>query len=202
MTDKNVLENNKKIRLTGIALLYFLGVLTGVVIYIFPINGYSEYFCAVTENFILCRLSKDFTEIMISSFCEPFILLLVCFLLGLSAIAHPVEYLVIVFHGLGIGVTLAEIYDNFNADEIVIAILMIIPGTVITAFAVIIAVREALNMSSDICSASFGRNGTGVKIDFRLYFTKFVILCAMIVAGALVESLFIFFLADLWCFKK
>lgn len=196
MADRNSTSN--KNRLTGIILLYFMGILTGTVLYCMPPEGQAERFEAIAENFISGRFDKEFAEILINSFCEPFVMLLLCFLLGLSTVAQPVEYLVPVFHALGTGVTLAGIYDMYGIKGIVMSAVMIIPGTVISAFAVIIAVREALNMSSDIYSASIGKSPVTAKIDFRLYFTKYVILCAMVVVAAFAESILIFFLSDLW----
>lgn len=191
------MANNKK-RLNGIVLLYFLGIITGAILYCFPPDGQDGRFGAFAEKFISGRFNKEFAEIMINSFCEPFAMLLICFLLGLSAVAHPAEYLVPVFHALGTGITLAGIYDMYGIKGIGMAAAMIIPGTIVSAFAVIIAVREALNMSTDIYSASFGKTSADAKINFRLYFTKYVILCAMVVAAAVAESILILLFADLW----
>lgn len=170
----------------------------GAVLYCFPPDGQAERLEIFAESFVSGRFDKKFAEIMINSFCEPFVMLLICFLLGLSAIAHPAEYLVPVFHALGTGIAFAGIYDLYGVDGIVMSAVMLIPGTVISAFAVIIAVREALNMSTDVYSASFGIMSAAAKINFRLYFAKFVILCAMLVVAALTESIFICLFADLW----
>ncbi len=191
-------DKNNKNRLTGIVLLYFLGVLTGAVLYCVPPDGQAGRFEAIAENYISGRLNKEFAEIMINSFCEPFVILLICFFLGLSAVAHPIEYAVPVFHGFGTGVSLAGIYDMYGIKGVGMSAVMIIPGTIISSFAVIIAVREALNMSTDICAVSITKNPVPAKIDFRLYFIKYVILCAMVVVAALAESAAVFFLADLW----
>ena len=197
MAEKNISETNKN-RLTGIFILYFLGVLSGVILYVFPPGGYAVQFETVAEDYMSGRLNKEFAEILVNSFCEPFVMLLVCFVLGMSAIAHPAEYIVPVFHGFGTGITLAGVYNLYGIKGIGITALMIIPGKVFSAFAVMIAVREALNMSSDIYYASFRRNGSETRIDFKLYFTKYVILCAMVVPAAFAESILIFFFADLW----
>ncbi|MBQ5319413.1 MAG: hypothetical protein J6K17_09985 [Oscillospiraceae bacterium] len=196
MSDKNNIHN--KSRLSGIILLYFAGIAAGAVLYCFPPDGQAERFGTIAENFVSGRFDKQFAEILVNSFCEPFVMLLICFLMGLSAIAHPVEYLVPVFHALGTGITLAGLYDVYGITGIGMSAVMIIPGTVISAFAVIIAVREALNMSSDVYSASFGKVSAAAKINFRLYFTKFVILCAMVVAAAFAESVLISLFAGLW----
>ena len=196
MADKNTIRN--KNRLSGIVLLYFMGVIMGAILYCFPPDRQAEFFETSAENFISGRIDKSFAEILINSFCEPFVMILICFLLGLSAIAHPAEYLVPVFHALGTGITFAGIYDLYGVNGIIMSALMLIPGTVISAFAVIIAVRESLNMSTDVYSASFGKFSGVSKINFRLYFTKFVILCAMVVIAAFVESVLIYFFADMW----
>ena len=194
MSDKNNVRN--KDRLTGIVLLYFAGVIAGACLYCFP-NGQADGFGVFAESFVSGRFDKRFAEILVNAFCEPFVMLLICFLLGLSAIAHPAEYLVPVFHAMGTGIAFAGIYDLYGIKGIVMSAVMLIPGTVISAFAIIIAVREALNMSSDVFSAAFGKS-TAVQINLRLYFTKFVILCAMVVIAALAESTLIFLFADLW----
>lgn len=198
MADKNSVRN--KSRLSVIVLLYFIGVISGVILYCFPPDGQADSFGIFAQNFVSGRFDKKFAEILVNSFCEPFVMLLICFLLGLSAISHPAEYLVPVFHALGTGITFAGIYDKYGVNGVVMSAVMLIPGTVISAFAVIIAVREALNMSTDVYSASFGRVSTTAKINFRLYFTKFVILCAIVVIAAFVESILIYLLADLWNF--
>lgn len=195
MTDKKICKNNK---LTGIATLYFLGVLAGTALYVFTPLEHAELFKPAVENFISGRFNKEFSEILINSFCEPFLMLAVCFLLGLSAVAQPAEYLVPIFHGFGTGITLAGIYDMYSIDGIGMCAVMVIPGTIISAFAVIIAVREALNMSSEICLSSFVKNNVGAKIDFKLYFTKYVILCIIVAIGAFAESAFVFLFVDFW----
>lgn len=195
MTDKKICKNNK---LTGIAALYFLGVFVGTVLYSFTPLEHAELFKPAVDNFISGRFNKEFSEILINSFCEPFLMLAICFLLGLSAVAQPAEYLIPVFHGFGTGITLTGIYDVYSADGIGMCAVMIIPGTIISAFAVIIAAREALNMSSEICLSSFGKNIIGAKIDFKLYFTKYVILCVIAAIGAFAESAFVFLFADFW----
>lgn len=196
MADKNSVRN--KNRLSGIVLLYFVGIVAGAILYCFPPDGQAERLETFAESFISGRFDRRFAEILVNSFSEPFAMLLICFLLGLSAVAHPAEYLVPVFHALGTGITFAGIYDLYGVEGVVMSAAMLIPGTVISAFAVIIAVREALNMSSDVYSASFGKISAAAKINFRLYFTKFVILCAMVVFSAFVESILIYLFADLW----
>ena len=196
MSDRNTTQNQK--RLILIILLYFTGVIAGAVLFCFPPDGQAGRFDAIADSFISGRYDKNFAEILVNAFCEPFVMLLICFFLGFSAVAHPAEYIVPVFHALGTGITLAGIYDMYGVNGIGMSAVMIIPGTVISAFAVIIAVRESLNMSTDVYSAVFGKNPVSVRINFRLYFTKYMILCVMIVFAALAESVAVILFSDIW----
>ena len=73
MSDRNTTRN--KNRLIGIVLLYFAGIAAGVFLYCFPPDGQSERFSIFAESFISGRLDKQFAEILVNSFCEPFVML-------------------------------------------------------------------------------------------------------------------------------
>ena len=198
MTDNHISPKRRNNSLTGLAILYFTGVLAGTVMYCAMNSERVEILDNITGNFISVRLGQSFSEMLISSFSGSFILLLICFLLGFSAIAQPAELLVPVFQGLGAGVSIAGMYSSYGLSGIGISAVLVVPNAVISAFAVIIAVREAINLSSEIYYCAFGREQSAESLDFRLYFTKFVILCAMLTAASLAESLVTFLFEDFW----
>lgn len=186
MTDNYT--RNQGSGLKGITLLFLAGVFAGSFLYSFSDSEKMGLLRSTAENLVTGRLDRSFAENVINSFSGPFILLFICFLLGLCAVAQPVEFLIPFFHGFGAGLSVAGIYDSYGTNGIGVAALLVVPGAVISAFALIVAVREAVNMSCDICRISFGKHGSGGNIDFRLYFIKFVILCAIITAASLVEG--------------
>lgn len=199
MADNNIIKpNNKNNSLTMLAVLYFAGVLTGTILYCIPNGERLQIFDGITGNLISNRLEQSFGETLVSSFSGSFVLLLICFLLGFSAIAQPVELLVPVFQGLGAGVSVAGMYGNFGFAGIGISAVLVVPGAVISAFAIIIAAREAVNLSSSVCSSVWGKESSCNSIDLKLYFTKFVILCVILVAASLVESFITFLGTDFW----
>ncbi|MDE6599467.1 MAG: hypothetical protein K2K34_05240, partial [Oscillospiraceae bacterium] len=122
-----------------------------------------------------------------------------CFWLGFSAAAQPIELIVPVFRGLGAGVSLSGMYGSFGAAGIGMSAVLIIPGAVLSAFALIIAAREALELSGKIFTQVFGRNtAAGGTIDFRLYITKFAILFVILTVSSLADSLATFIFAGFW----
>lgn len=198
MTDKHIAPKRKTDgRLTLLTGLYFAGVFLGVILY-GTLDGESlDALNDITGSFVNGRLNHTFWETLANSFSGAFILLVLCFWLGFSAAAQPVELLVPAFRGLGAGVSLSGMYASFGLAGVGLSAVLIVPGAVLSAFALIIAAREALELSGNIFSAVFGGAG-GEVLDFRLYITKFVILCAILAVSAAADSLATFLFAGFW----
>ncbi len=199
MTDKHMVPKKKTDgRLTLLTGLYFAGVFIGVILYSMLEGEALSALNDVTGSFVIGRLNHTFWETLVNSFSGAFLLLLLCFWLGFSAAAQPVELLVPAFRGLGAGVSLSGMYGSFGLKGVGMSAVLIIPGAVLSAFAIIIAAREALELSGNVFSSAFGRGAGGEPIDFRLYFTKFVILCSILVVSSLADSLATFLFAGFW----
>ncbi len=199
MTDKHTAMKKKTDgRLTMLTGLYFAGVFLGTVLYSTLEGEALSALNDITGSFVNSRLNRTFWETLVNSFSGGFILLLACFWLGFSSAAQPIELLVPAFRGLGAGVSLSGMYGSFGIKGLGMSAVLIIPGAVLSAFAVIIAAREALELSGRVFMSAFGRGMGGEPIDFRLYFTKFVILCAILTASSLADSLATFLFAGFW----
>ncbi|MGN0675818.1 MAG: hypothetical protein ACI4KG_08690 [Oscillospiraceae bacterium] len=201
MTDNHISNHYKgksDVRLTVLTVLYFAGVLLGTALYCMLDGERLEILNGITGNLVYGRLNHTFWETLVNSFSGAFMLLLLCFWMGFSAAAQPIEVLVPIFRGMGAGVAVSGIYYSYGASGIGIAAVLIIPGAVISAFAVIIAAREALDLSGNVYLSAFGKNTSGGQIDFRLYFTKFVILCVILAASSFADSVLTFLFAGFW----
>ena len=203
MTDNHIVQKKRSDgRLTLLTALYFAGVFLGVILYGALSGERLDALNDITGSFVYGRLNHTFWETLVNSFSGAFLLLTACFWLGFSAAAQPIELLVPVFRGLGAGVSLSGMYGSFGAAGIGMSAVLIIPGAVLSAFALIIAAREALELSGKIFSSVFGRNaasgGIGGTIDFRLYITKFAILFVILTVSSLADSLATFIFAGFW----
>ncbi len=199
MTDKHIVPKKKTDgRLTLLTGLYFAGVFLGVILY-GTLDGESlAALNDITGSFVNGRLNHTFWETLVNSFSGAFLLLLLSFWLGFSAAAQPIELLIPAFRGLGAGVSLSGMYGSFGLKGVGMSAVLIIPGAVLSAFALIIAAREALELSGNIFTSVFGGRVSGETLDFRLYFTKFVILCAILALSAVADSLATFLFAGFW----
>lgn len=202
MTDNHISQIGQKKktdgRLTLLTALYFAGVFLGVILYGTLDGERLGALNDITGSFVYGRLNHTFWETLVNSFSGAFLVLTACFWLGFSAAAQPIELLVPVFRGLGAGVSLAGMYGSFGLAGVGMSAVLIIPGAVLSAFALIIAAREALEMSGKMFSSVFGRTASGEAIDFRLYVTKFVILFIILTVSSLADSLATFIFAGFW----
>lgn len=199
MTDERIIPKKRSDgRLTLLAALYFAGVFLGVILYGTLGGEHLATLNDITGSFVYGRLNHTFWETLVNSFLGAFLLLTACFWLGFSAAAQPIELLVPAFRGLGAGVSLAGMYGSFGLAGVGMSAVLIIPGAVLSAFALIIAAREALELSGRVFSAVFGRSSSGESIDLRLYITKFAILFIILTAASLADSLATFIFAGFW----
>lgn len=200
MTDGNITpqRRRKDIMLPLLAALYFFGVLMGTVMYCTLESDKISVLDSLAGSFVDGRLRNTFWETLVNSFSGAFILLLICFVLGFCAIAQPAELLVPLFRGLGAGASMAGLYSGYGLSGIGAAAVLIVPNAVATAFVMIIAAREAFRFSTGLYSAAFSKKRSDEPVDIRLYFTKFVVLCTVLVISSLADSLITFASASFW----
>lgn len=171
--------------LTGAAIL---GVLMGVISYCFMDEDFLKQMALAQENFIEMRKQQDFIHILIKSFTSSTIFLGSAFILGFSAVAQPVEVLIPVIKGLGLGVTMAQVYTQNGRDGMLTCLLIILPCAVISMYALLMGVREAIGLSnilmSDILSV---KQNNGLLPTVKLYAVKFLVLEAVVAVSAAVD---------------
>ena len=198
MTENKIPQRRRGDRLlTLLAGLYFLGVVLGSILYCTLDRERAGIFDDIMGNFISGRLNNAFWETLVNSFSGGFILLVICFGMGFCVISQPAEFFVPLFRGLGVGTSIAGMYSIYGAAGAGASALLIVPGAVLSAFVLIMAAREAVRFSSALYGMTFGKGGRE-RPDVKLYFTKFVILCAALAFSAFAESLLTFVFAGLW----
>lgn len=168
--------------------ILFAGVLAGALLYC---NAHELYYSKLevnTVSFIKKSFEYSFLQLAVNSFAGTFFLVLACFLLGFGSVFQPVELIVPFFKGLGLGVSLADIYYSLGFNGVVLSLILIIPNAVISSFSLIIACRESVRMSNSIKKILFGKSLDYNNVDFRLYITKFIIVTVIIGGSSLLDG--------------
>ena len=166
------------------------GVVLGTMAYCFMSRDFLNQLSLAQENFLEVRRNSDFAVVLMKSLSTSTMFLGAVFVLGFSAIAQPVEIGVLVFRGMGLGVTMAQVYTQYGTTGIAICAVLIVPSALISAYALIIGTREAVYMSNLLMTNSLSdRPSEGMLSSVKLYGTKFLVLEAVCAVLAAVDCL-------------
>ncbi len=177
--------------------MFCTGELAGTVLYLAFQSGRLEAAGNILEKFFYNRMGCTFIQTVVNSFSGTFILMLCCMILGFGAVFQPIEISVPFFHGLGIGIVLAEMNGSYGFTGFWTSAIMIFPYSVVSAVIVIISAKESVMMSSAVCKNVFGGKSR-TEIDVRLYAEKFLILLSAAALCSLIDGLTTYLFAGLW----
>ena len=184
-----------KLPVALLMILFCIGELVGAVSSCVPLG--NDILRKSAELFFRNRVGCTFIETLVNSFSGPFLLMLACLLLGFGAVSMPAELLVPFFHGLGIGVMLADMNAVYGLRGTLISAVFILPFAAFSALAVIIAARESFSMSMLSAKRLLGLDKSD-ESAVKLYFARFLVLFAVLAALSLTDSLVTYFFAGLW----
>lgn len=173
--------------LAGIAVM---GVLLGVICYCFMSADFLSQISSAQLKFIELRNNKDYGNILMKSFCSSSLFLGSAFVLGFSAISQPVEVLLPMVKGMGLGVTIAQVYVQNGKGGMLTCLLMILPCAVISMYALLVGTRESIGLSNILLSNTFSaKQESGLLPTVKLYATKYLVLEAVVAVSAAVDCI-------------
>lgn len=120
-----------------------------------------------------------------------FLLLLLLFLAGLSVCGAPAALAVPSFFGMGLGLSESYYYAQ-GGWGVGYTALLLLPHTLLTAAALLMACAESVRLSALLCRQLLPRQSScgGLWPQFRLYLARFLICFALLfVAGVLDTAL-------------
>ncbi len=173
--------------LAGIAVL---GILFGVISYCFMSADFLRQMSLAQQNFMELRANRDFVNILIKSFFSSSLFLGSAFVLGFSAIAQPVEVMLPLVKGMGLGVTIAQVYVQNGKGGMLTCLLMIMPCAVISMYALLVGTRESIGLSNILMTNTLSsKQAVGLLPTVKLYCTKFLVLEAVTAVSAAADCI-------------
>lgn len=172
------------------------GVLCGTVIYALVDPSINRFLAVFLDSFQLPAYEEGFWSCWWHFLAGGSKLCICCFLLGFSAIGQPLERIIPILKGAGLGLGACSIYGVYGGRGVaVILVLMLLPETLFT-FAAMLASKESLKLSNQLAGLTFGGNGAGVALGIcknqqriPAYLLKFSILFGIIVLASFLASL-------------
>lgn len=172
---------------TVLAVLFLAGVAYGAVLAADLDAETLKSMDSLTRGFLLGRAGESFGWIVLRSLGAGLMLLLGMFLCGFSAVGQPFSIAILLFRGIGLGLSLGYFYGNLEGQGILSAAGMLLPSGALAGYALILGCREALRMSGTFFRVM--TSGAAMsRRTFRVYGFKFLILTGMEIGAALLDG--------------
>lgn len=163
------------------------GVIVGAIISVF--SDLKE--CVLLHQYFSPIYSGETVfQVFMNTFISSVIFLLALFFLGFSAIGQPFGIGMLIYRGIGIGFSVAQLYIQGGFKAIPTVLLLILPKAIMISFISALAVREMLKLSSNQFMFLIGKNLSVEKRNgnLRIYCLKFVILVIIMLIISVFDS--------------
>ena len=168
--------------------IYILFIITGVVIGSF-IAKYTSLPSYVTVNqfFLLPKDGFNVFQLITGTFITSLCFVTTAFFFGLCAVGQPFELLLLLYRGIGMGISAAAVYMTYGKAGIVTVLITVLPKAVAFSLVTAVAAREGIRSSCAVFSYCFlrkehDRPQGGVKLFMIKY--SFLVLISLFISFA------------------
>ena len=171
---------------------FFLGIIFVLGAYL-GTRGYS--LCGEEEQSLLLALlqpqNRTFSEMIRSQLMHECSLLLFLFLSGFCALGQTIAACMLLFRGLGLGISGAFLAQN-GGESFQQYLTMMLPQTLILFLIQIIASKETISFSMNFLKHLMGNSTPrGSHITPRVYIVRYLLLLVLSVITVLLTTIFI-----------
>lgn len=160
----------------------------------------TDYIISVFKSFMLQRSKQSLGSILFHSALSVGIYIATAYLLGLCVAGVPIIGVIPFIKGLGPGVIMGYLYSAYKWKGMGYSLLIIFPGTLLSAFALILACGESLIMSIGLFSLIQGGKPTVLRSYFKTYNVRYLVFFLISMTSALFECILIKTFGSLFSF--
>lgn len=139
---------------------------------------------------ITARLEQDVFATFCSCFASDFIFIFAIFLLGMAPWGIPVIPFIVLFKGFGIGITAGYLVSLHSLAGVGFYLLIILPGTFLFCFALILLSAHSIYFSSKMFRQLFGKANQSVFLSepFKKYMSQAMTALIMTFCAAVLDT--------------
>lgn len=152
----------------------------------------------LTKEYVSTRMEQSLLETFLSSAFSSFSYLAVLFLLGFFAIGQPLIFLVPVFRGFGLGITMGYLYSHYGFRATGYCAVLIVPAAFFIALILINAAKDSLKMANLFLLPMVKENHpVSTPEASKIYLLKYCIYGLMMLGACVLDALLNFLFSGL-----
>lgn len=165
-------------------LLFFVGILLGACLIRANGQSWQTFINQLVSGYAGKRDGQSFLQTFYYSASSTLLFLLAIFLSGFCAVGQPLVCLIILFRGLGYGLTAGSVYSLYGLSGMGYVALLLLPNCILTALGLMKVGQSAIRFSTGLYGAMRGAG----QISARPYYIEAGITAAFLLGAALIDS--------------
>ena len=131
----------------------------------------------VNQFFLVSQNDTEVAALIAGNFLISSLVVTAAFLFGASAVGQPFGVLLLIYRGIGIGISSSAMYLSAGTKAILPVAVIVIPVAIAFSAVAALAVRENVHNSCMIFSCCFGRSiNDGARLSLKLILIKYIVL--------------------------
>lgn len=181
---------SRRICLFVLNLAIIIGIVIGAVILSVSDNKNIASNVKLNQFFSPTYSGNTVVEVFKNTFFSSELLLIIIMILGFFSLGQPLGIALLVYRGIGIGVSVAQMYFQLGIKSIPSVLILTLPKALALAFIASFGVREMLRLSNAQFKFLYFDYIPDEKMQrtVKLYFIKFLVLTFMIIIVAAFDS--------------
>ncbi len=143
----------------------------------------------ITGGFI--KNSTSVSEHFFSAVGSDFLMLLILYILGFCVFSHPFSMLILLYCGIGVGVSVSFLYHTYGTGAILYSAVLIAPSASVSILTLVFAAAESVKMAGFLFRRSFLPSAPPLgREKFTKYSLQFLSFsCILVLSGILDTAL-------------
>lgn len=168
--------------------LFIAGIAIGTFSYQ-KLNILAEYSDTYIQRFISQRFESSFFSVVLNSFMESMLMLLILFTFGTSMLGVILAPFSLLARGVLYGGVTALLYSDYSVKGIAFNAVLVLPSAIILISALLLASRESVKFSLIIARMSLpGSSSFNLSVDFKNYCGRYLFITMLVLVSALADA--------------
>ncbi len=176
-------------RIAAVLLISFLAaMLYGSVLAAQSDAGLKEQLQFLTREYFTTRGEQPILSTFLSSLSTSALYLVSAFFLGFFALGQPICVFIVLFRGFGLGISMGQIYLNYQMNGFLYCLVLIAPVAVLFTLVLVSALKDSIQMSNLFLALFFPKLGTATAEALKTYGIRYLAYAILAVVIAALDA--------------
>ena len=168
--------------------MFSVGIILGAV-YVNSESVIIEKLSVVVDSYTSLKAEQGIGEIFLNSCFSNLLFVFTNIFFSFSLIGYPVIFFIPLLKGLGIGSVCGYLYATYKLSGLGYTLLTILPGTVVSAFALIMASYNGCEYSKNAYLKAISGKGQFEKGETKIFLLRQLLFIGICVVSSFIDSL-------------